>query len=106
VVRAILTNLKEGTWQALPTKQRATKLKGLKQGEGVSRAMLEVSCELGLHTTGHLLPFICMSQEKGATVWLTSLCTLYTTKLDLTFVDDPYQPNRLCVMGRECNVAR
>jgi hypothetical protein len=69
VARAILTDLKEGTWQALPTKQRSAKLKALlrdlKQGEGVGRAMFEVSRELGLRTTGRLLPFLYSSQEKG-----------------------------------------
>ncbi len=76
VARAILSHLRDASPQGDAAKRNArlrSLLRDLKQGEGVGRALLAVSRDLGLRRTGRLLPLLYSSQEKGSINRLTYL---------------------------------
>jgi hypothetical protein len=76
VARAILSHLRDAAPQGDAAKRNArlrSLLRDLKPGEGVGRALLAVSRDLGLRRTGRLLPLLYSSQEKGSINRLTYL---------------------------------
>ncbi|ELR14899.1 uncharacterized protein ACA1_325140 [Acanthamoeba castellanii str. Neff] len=76
VARAILSHLRDAAPQGDAAKRNArlrSLLRDLKLGEGVGRALLAVSRDLGLRRTGRLLPLLYSSQEKGSINRLTYL---------------------------------